>query len=136
MIRLAAETDLPHLVAGITAMRAATAWSQVEEEWTDDALWRVLERQLRSPNHVCYVWDSGDHACESFCGCKLTRFHLPPHMPVLYEWGLGGSKRGMAACWRACKDWGRANGARWACRGLATSGTKHRVREITTWEKL
>jgi hypothetical protein len=122
------------VVTGMLALKANTAWARHPGVgYTRDTLTAFLRHQLTRETVVMYVTDDAT----SFCGGALSTFYLPPHTPLLFEWGWYGTPRGCAACWRAVKRWGARRGAQIVYRVLARPGSSPtRIRERVTWEVL
>lgn len=136
MLRLARDTDIPAIVEGMLVLQAKTGWSTYERTgYTREALGAFLSGHLESSNSVLYVWESD--TLTAFCGGTLSNFMLPPHMPIVLEFGWFGVDRDAAAVWNAVKHWGKRRGAELAYRVLARPGSsKTRIREEVTWEVL
>lgn len=138
MLRLAQPRDVPTIAQGLLALRQQTGWKFYNHDgYTCDSLSAFVHDQLANPLTVCYVWEDDTHRVSAFCGATLSRYMLPPHMPMVLEWGWFGQGRAAANCWMACKRWAKKRGAEIAYRALtAPVGNKKRIRESVTWEVL
>lgn len=136
MIRLATHKDIPQIVEGMLALKAQTGWANYGRAgYTRESLRVFLTERLNSSNDVLYVWD--DDSITAFCGGSMSNFLLPPHMPIVLEWGWFGLRRDAAECWSMVKRWGKRRGAELAYRVLARPGSSStRIREEVTWEVL
>lgn len=138
MIRLAQASDVPSVTEQMIQLQSRTAWAQFKEwGYNHASLSRFIHEKLSDPNAVLYVWDDGDDRVAAFCGGALNLFYLPPHMPLVFEWGWFGPPRQAAACWRAVKSWGKRRGARLAGRVRTQPGTSaHVADEHMIWKVL
>lgn len=137
MLRLANDKDVPWLTDQMLKLQPETAWAKWQGGYDSVSLSRFLNERLHDPNSVCYVWDDGHSGLSAFCGTSINHFPLPPHVPVMFEWGWRGRAKESARCWRACCEWAKRRGAVYGCRVSGRPGSNdRRVCELVTWEKL
>jgi hypothetical protein len=138
MIQLATEQHIPYIVEGMLALKQQTGWAAYDQPgYNRDTLTAYTTARLYDPQSVCYLWCDGDGTPVAFCGASLSTFHLPPHMPLVFEWGWFGRPRAAAQCWQACMKWGKKHGATLAFYSRSTPGQrKDRVIEHQTWRVL
>lgn len=138
MLRLLRHTDIDTVVRMMLALRHTTAWSKYTREgYTYEALQQFISDRAFDPRSVCYVWDTGHGGVSAFCGGTLTPFNLPPHMPVVYEWGWYGSPREAVTCWKQVCAWAKLRGAELGYRVSGRPGsTMNKFCELGTWEVL
>lgn len=118
-------------------LRHKTDWVKFNREGYDnESLQQFISAKLADPGSVCYVWDTGDHGVRAFCGASLTRFHLPPHMLLVYEWGWAGESRYTVKCWQGVKAWAKKRGAELAQRASHAVTPGRHIVEHVTWEVL
>ena len=111
MIRLAREDDTPAIIQGMLALKPLTGWALYDRPGYDESsLTYFLYKRMADPRSVLYVWDVGT-SISAFCGGSLDRFYLPPHMPLVFEWGWWGPPREAVQCYQAVARWGKRHGA-------------------------
>lgn len=136
MLRPATVDDIPFIADLMLSLKPISGWAHYKHEGYDlDTLEKFIYNQLTNPHAVCIVSDPGNGP-NAFCGAQLHRFMLPPHMPVLYEWGWGGERKSAIRCWRAVCEWGRGRGAELAGRTTAKPSNSRHIQEVMTWERL
>lgn len=128
--------DIPQLREMMKQLKPQTAWAQVQGDYSDTTLDTFLGSRLNDPRSMCKVFkDRG--RITGFAGVALSQFYLPPYMPLVFEWGMGGDKRAAVKCYRACCEWAKSKGAEWAGRVSASPGDRSdRVLEPIVWSKL
>lgn len=136
MIRLARVEDIDVIATGLLELKAKTGWAFYGRDgYTRESLRVFLASRLNDSDSVLYVWEAD--TVTAFCGGQMSRFLLPPHMPIVLEFGWFGCERDAIECWVAVKEWGKRRGAELAYRVLARPGSsKTRIREEVTWEVL
>lgn len=137
MLRLARHTDVPVLVQMMLKLRHTTAWSMYTREgYNHDSLTEFVTARLLDIQSVCYVWDA-DEGVTGFCGGSLSRFYLPPHMPIMHEWGWYGEPKVAVQCWKMVQQWAKQHGAELSYRVSGKPGNSvTKFVEQGTWEVL
>ena len=138
MMRLATERDIPYILEGMLQLKQQTGWAAyVQPGYNATSLTTYLYDRLYDPQSVCVVWQPLNGIPSAFCGGSLSTFHLPPHMPLVFEWGWFGRPRHAAQCWHHVKQWGKKHGATLAFYSRSTPGRRaNRVQEHQTWSVL
>ena len=138
MVRLAQLSDLPFITHGLLNLKQQTAWSRYKQSgYNNDTLSQFIKDRLVDSQSVCYVSCCGDGQLCAFCGGSLNRFYLPPHMPLVFEWGWFGPSKQATECWHAVVQWGRKHGAELAGRVRAHPGSRPgKIVEQYVWKVL
>lgn len=137
MVRLATYDDIPVLIDGMLQLKEQTDWKKVKHAGYDkESLQQHWRAALGHQYTVVYVYER-DGKVVGFCAATLTRHPLPPYLGIIHEWGWYGSRRAVAACWRAVCEWGKRRGATFAMRAVSKPTKRmNRVYEQLTWEVL
>lgn len=125
--------DVPLVAINILWLRSRINVPAYDCEVTFEDYVKWLHTVYADHMSMVFVAENTDNTVTAVCGVSITNHMFPPHIPMGYEWVMGGSNtRSIATVWVEAKRWARGKKVQLMTRSVFTGRNK----ETLTWEKL